>query len=52
MHRDSVGAADESVDAEDYQEACERIMARLERLREREEDAAPLLREADGSTAG
>ena len=37
MHRDSARAADESVDTEDYQEACERIMARLGRLREREE---------------
>lgn len=51
MHRDSAGAAEESVDAEDYQEACERIMARLERLREREEDA-PLLLEADNTATG
>ena len=41
MHRDSAAAADESVDAEDYQEACDRIMARLERLREREDEVPP-----------
>lgn len=52
MHRDSTGAADESVDAEAYQEACERIMARLERLREREDDAPPLLLETDSAAAG
>ena len=51
MHRDSAGAADESVDAEDYQEACERIMARLQRLRERD-GAAPLRLETDGPAAG
>ena len=52
MHRDSAAAADESVDAEDYQEACERIIARLQRLREREEDAPPSPPDTDGAAKG
>lgn len=36
MHRDSAVAAEEPVDAHEYEEACERIIARLKRLRERE----------------
>lgn len=52
MHRDSAGAAEESVDPEDYSEACERIIGRLGRLREREEDAAPLPLDADSTAAG
>lgn len=52
MHRESAAAADESVDTEDYQEACERIMARLDRLREREDDRAPFGLEADSAPAG
>ena len=51
MHRDSAGVADESVDTEDYQEACERIMVRLERLREREDGAGRLLLETDSAAA-
>jgi hypothetical protein len=39
MHRETAATASESVDREDYQEACERIISRLERLREREEGA-------------
>jgi len=41
LRRENVAETNEGVDAEDYQEACERIIARLERLRERdaEEDA-------------
>jgi len=41
LHRENIAETNEGVDAEDYQEACERIIARLERLRERdaEEDA-------------
>jgi hypothetical protein len=41
LHRDNVSATNEGVDDEDYQEACARIIERLERLRERdaEEDA-------------
>ena len=35
MHRDTAVEADRDVDATDYQEAVERIMARLARLRER-----------------
>lgn len=35
MHRDSAVAAEEPVDAHEYEEACERIIARLKRLRER-----------------
>lgn len=38
MHRDNVSATNAGVDDEDYQEACERIIARLERLRERDEE--------------
>jgi hypothetical protein len=38
MHRESVGFINEGVDDDDYQEACERIIARLERLRERDEE--------------
>lgn len=36
MHRDSAVAAEEPVDAHEYEEACERIIARLKRLRERD----------------
>ena len=39
MHRDSVTAVEERVDDTEYQEACERILARLKRLRERDEAA-------------
>ena len=39
MHRDSVAAVEERVDDNEYQEACERILARLKRLRERDEAA-------------
>ena len=39
MHRDSVTAVEEQVDTNEYQEACERILARLKRLRERDEAA-------------
>lgn len=35
-HRDSVSAFDETIDDESYQEACERIIDKLARLRERE----------------
>jgi len=38
LHRENVAAIDDGVDDEDYQEACERIIARLERLRERDEE--------------
>ena len=37
MHRDGAVAADEPIDATEYGEACERILARLKRLRERDE---------------
>ena len=37
MHRDNAAAADEQVEADDYQEAIERIVGRLERLREEQE---------------
>lgn len=40
MHRDAVAEYDAGVDQEDYQEACERIIARLERLREGEADGS------------
>ena len=36
MHRENAGLASESVDDEDYREACERIIGKLERLRERD----------------
>lgn len=37
MHRESVAIADDATDqSEEYRAACERIMARLERLKERE----------------
>ncbi len=39
MHRDTAKTADEPVEEEDYQEARDRILARLERLRERDEEA-------------
>lgn len=38
MHRENVAAIDYGVDQEDYQEACERIIVRLERLRERDQE--------------
>lgn len=37
LHRDSVSAIHDTPGEEDYQEACERIIDRLQRLREREE---------------
>jgi hypothetical protein len=37
MHRDTAKLADETVDDGEYEEAKERIVARLDRLREREE---------------
>ena len=40
LHRENVGATNEGIDDEDYQEACERIIARLQRLRERDEAEA------------
>ena len=40
MHRDTARTADEPVDDAEYEEARERIMARLERLRDRDEEAA------------
>jgi hypothetical protein len=39
MHRENAAIADESVEDRDYQDACERIVARLQRLRESEEGA-------------
>lgn len=43
-HRESVGQYEMAIDEEDYGEACERIMERLQRLRERDaEQAAPPL---------
>ena len=38
MHRDTAKVADEPVEEADYEEARERILARLERLRELDED--------------
>jgi len=38
LHRENVAVTNEGVDDQDYQEACERIIARLERLRERDEE--------------
>jgi hypothetical protein len=50
LHRESAATFDEGVDAEDYQEACARIIERLSRLRERdEEDAAEKALETKGS---
>lgn len=43
-HRDSVGAIESQHDDEEYQEACERIIDKLARLRERDLDEAPLER--------
>ena len=37
QHRDSVGMIEAQVDEEEYREACERIIDKLGRLREREE---------------
>lgn len=37
MHRENAAIADESVEDMEYQEACERIVARLQRLRESDE---------------
>ena len=39
-HRDAVGAFESGVGDEDYEEACERIVEKLARLRERELDEA------------
>jgi hypothetical protein len=36
MHRDSAAMAGDGADHEQYREACERIMERLERLREQD----------------
>ena len=36
MHRDNAGQAGENVEDEEYRDACERIIAKLERLRERD----------------
>ncbi len=44
QHRDSVGAIESRLDEEDYQEACERIIDKLARLRERDLGEAPLER--------
>jgi len=41
MHRETAAIANEGVDANDYQEAVERIVARLERLREMESEGNP-----------
>lgn len=38
MHRDTVILADEPADDMDYEEAKERIIARLERMRERDQE--------------
>lgn len=38
LHRENVAATDDGVDDDDYQEACQRIITRLERLRERDEE--------------
>ena len=43
-HRDSVGAIEGRQDDEDYQEACERIIEKLARLRERDLGGSPLER--------
>lgn len=40
LHRENAATFDCGVDDEDYQEACQRIIARLERLRERDEEEA------------
>jgi hypothetical protein len=40
LHRENAATFDGGVDDEDYQEACQRIIARLERLRERDEEEA------------
>ena len=40
MHRETAQSADAEVDAAEYQEACERILERLERIRERDDAAA------------
>jgi hypothetical protein len=40
MHRDTARIADEPVEDMEFEEAKERIVARLERLREREEEAS------------
>jgi hypothetical protein len=44
QHRDSVGAIETRLDDEDYQEACERIIEKLARLRERDLDVPPVER--------
>lgn len=40
LHRDSVASIHDAPAEEDYEEACDRIMERLQRLREREEENA------------
>lgn len=44
QHRDSVGAIEGRLDDEDYQEACERIIDKLARLRERDLGESPVER--------
>lgn len=51
LHRENVATFDDGVDHEDYQEACARIIERLGRLRERdEEEASEQALETKGST--
>lgn len=40
LHRENAAQFDDGVDEQDYQEACERIIERLGRLRERDEEEA------------
>ena len=39
MHRETAAMADESVDGREHDEACERIIAKLSRLKDRDEQA-------------
>lgn len=47
MHRENVAAIDQGPDEEEYQEACQRIIDKLDRLREREDGAG-----GEGAGAG
>ena len=48
LHRDGAAAAEETVDSAEHEEACERIIARLARLKERLEGAIETKSAGDG----
>lgn len=51
MHRENAAIASESVDDEDYREACERIIGKLERLRARDLPGAAVVETKSAETS-